>query len=292
MTGDGATFVHTCRAPVPKLEDRTADQVGLAKQISLAGHPLLLYMKAMDATGSHEANRRYYDAFSKGYERLRGLNDPGGYHELLDELESTYVQRFGAGKDILEVGCGTGLVLARLSQFARTAKGIDLSPGMLDLARAKGLDVIEGSALELPFRDDSFDVVCSFKVLPHIPQVDCTLAEMARVTRPGGYILAEFYNPYSLRGLLKRFGPKRPVAAHATEGDVFLRLDSPKQAKRLTPLRCTYIGGRGVRIFIPAGAVMRVPGVKNALRRLELRACDGALGRFGGFWIATYQKQS
>ena len=226
------------------------------------------------------------------YERLRGRNDPGGYHELLDELESAHVQRFGLGKDILEVGCGTGLVLARLSQFARTAKGIDLSPGMLELSRAKGLDVVEGSALELPFEGDSFDVTCSFKVLPRIPQIDRALGEMARVTRPGGYILAEFYNPHSLRGLLKRFGPKRPVATDTTESDVFLRLDSPAQARRLTPPGCTYVGGRGVRIFIPAGAVMRVPGVKHALRSLERRTCDSALGRFGGFWIATYQKQS
>lgn len=246
----------------------------------------------MDATGSDDANQRYYDAFSMGYERNRGDNDPGGYHELVDELESQYVARFGTGKDVLEVGCGTGLVLARLSQFARTAKGIDLSPGMLELAHARGLDVLEGSALDLPFEDNTFDVTCSFKVLSHIPQIERALSEMARVTRPDGYILAEFYNPQSPRGLLKRFGPKLRVAEGTTEGDVYLRFDSPAQAKRMTPAACTFIGSRGIRIFIPAAAVMRLPGMRQTLRVLERGACDSVLRRFGGFWVATYQKRT
>ena len=46
---------------------------------------------AMDASGSHGANRAYYDAFSERYEERRGRNDPGGYHELLDALESDFV---------------------------------------------------------------------------------------------------------------------------------------------------------------------------------------------------------
>ena len=177
----------------------------------------------MDATGKEHANRAYYDAFSKGYEAHRGNNDPGGYHELLDELESEFVRRFGAQKDILEVGCGTGLVLQRLQAFARSARGVDLSPGMLEKARNRGLDVCEGSATALPFPDESVDVACSFKVLAHVPQVALALQEMARVTRPGGTIIAEFYNPLSVRGLVKRFGPAGAVAAGTHEKQVFTR---------------------------------------------------------------------
>src|ERR1700742_2246817 len=102
----------------------------------------------MDGPGSQESNRAYYAAFSRNYEARRGKNDPGGYHELLDELEAGFVRRFGAGLDVLEVGCGTGLVLERIQRFARSARGVDLSPGMLSLARARGLDVQEGSATE------------------------------------------------------------------------------------------------------------------------------------------------
>src|SRR5512142_1404585 len=155
----------------------------------------------MDPSGSHQANREYYDSFSERYEAHRGTNDPGGYHELLDHLEAEFVERFGRDRDVLEVGCGTGLILSRIATFTRSARGVDLSPGMLEKARARGLDVLEGSATELPFPDEQFDVTCSFKVLAHVPDISRALAEMARVTRPHGTIVAEFYNPHSIRGL-------------------------------------------------------------------------------------------
>ena len=143
-------------------------------------------------SGDPDSNRAYYDAFAARYEDHRGERDPGGYHDLLDELEADFVERFGGGREVLEVGCGTGLVLARIAGFARRAQGIDLSPGMLEKARARGLDVVEGSATALPFPDASFDVTCAFKVLAHIPDIERALSEMARVTRPRGTIIAEF----------------------------------------------------------------------------------------------------
>ncbi|MSP25143.1 MAG: class I SAM-dependent methyltransferase, partial [Myxococcales bacterium] len=147
--------------------------------------------------------RRYYDEFAERYERRRGGAVTGGYHDLIDDLEIEFLERFAAGKDVLEVGCGTGLLLERIAGFARTARGVDLSPGMLTRARDRGLDVLEGNATTLPFPDETFDVACSFKVLAHVQEIRAALAEMARVTRPAGVIVAEFYNPHSLRALAK-----------------------------------------------------------------------------------------
>jgi ubiquinone/menaquinone biosynthesis C-methylase UbiE len=245
----------------------------------------------MDATGSHESNRAYYDAFSEGYEARRGRNDPGGYHELLDELEADFVERFGAGADVLEVGCGTGLVLSRIKKFAATAKGIDLSPGMLEKARERGLDVVEGSATALPFADESFDVTCSFKVLAHIPEIDRALSEMARVTRRGGTIVAEFYNPYCLRGLIKRYGPAGRIAHKADESHVFTRYDSPFSIGNMLPAGCEVIDSRGIRIATPTAHLMRVPLLRAVLRQAEKRLCDSPLRVFGGFWIAAIRKR-
>lgn len=245
----------------------------------------------MDASGKEDANRAYYDAFSSRYEAHRGGNDAGGYHDLLDELESDFVRRFAEGKEVLEVGCGTGLVLERIGRFAATAKGVDLSLGMLEKARARGLDVRSGSATALPFDDESFDVTCSFKVLAHVPEVDVALREMARVTRSGGTILAEFYNPFSLRGLVKRLGPAGKVAAKTHERQVFTRYDSPWRVRKLIPPGCKLVASRGIRIVTPSALFMRIPGLGPLLHRAEWALCDSALAVFGGFFIAAMKKE-
>ena len=245
----------------------------------------------MDASGSHDSNRSYYDAFSENYEAHRGENDPGGYHELLDELETEFVRRYGAGRDVLEVGCGTGLVLRRIREFAKLARGVDLSPGMLEKARERGLDVVLGSATELPFADESFDVTCSFKVLAHVPEIERALSEMVRVTRRGGTVLAEFYNPYSIRGILKRFGPAGQIAQGAHEKHVYTRFDSPFALEKLLPSGTRIVDARGVRIATPTARVMRVPQLRRLFRSAEQALCDSPLRVFGGFYIAAILRE-
>jgi ubiquinone/menaquinone biosynthesis C-methylase UbiE len=244
----------------------------------------------MDASGSHSSNRAYYDAFSERYEDRRGKNDPGGYHELLDALESDFVRRFAEGRDVLEVGCGTGLVLQRVAGFARSAKGVDLSPGMLDRARSRGLDVYEGSATSLPFPDASFDVACSFKVLAHVPEIERALSEMARVVRPGGVVIAEFYNAWSLRALLKRLLPPGAIAADAHERHVYTRYDSPTAVRRLLPHGLRVTAARGIRVVTPTAHLMRVPLLRALLRRSEWRLADSPLRVFAGFYIVAAEK--
>jgi ubiquinone/menaquinone biosynthesis C-methylase UbiE len=244
----------------------------------------------MDGSGTDDANRRYYDAFSVGYEDHRGRNDPGGYHELLDELEADFVRRYGTGRDVLEVGCGTGLVLERISRFARTACGVDLSPGMLEKARQRGLDVREGTATKLPFEDEAFDVTCSFKVLAHVPEIQAALIEMARVTRRGGVVVAEFYNPNSLRGLVKRLGPPGTVAQGTHERQVYTRFDSPSAVRRWMPASCRWLDARGVRIITPSALLLRVRWLRRIFRAAEWALCDSPLRAFGGFYVVAAQK--
>jgi ubiquinone/menaquinone biosynthesis C-methylase UbiE len=236
------------------------------------------------------ATRAYYDEFARGYERERRPNDPHGYHALLDELEIDLVARYGTNRDILECGCGTGLLLERFVTFAKSAKGIDLSPGMLEKAKERGLDATEGSVTALPFPDASFDVTCSFKVLAHVPQIGKALAEMARVTRPGGVILAEFYNPLSFRSLAKRALPAGKISEKRNESEVYTRFDAPWVIPRLLPPATKLEGARGVRIVTPVAAAMRVPLLGRALRALEVSLADGPMAMFGGFYIAIVRK--
>jgi len=135
-------------------------------------------------------------------------------------------------------------------------------------------------------------VTCSFKVLAHVPQIGKALAEMARVTRPGGVILAEFYNPISFRGLAKRALPAGKISDRRRESEVYTRFDPPWVIPRILPPGTKLEAARGVRIVTPVAAAMRVPVLGGALRRLEVALADGALARFGGFYIAVIRKSS
>jgi ubiquinone/menaquinone biosynthesis C-methylase UbiE len=244
----------------------------------------------MSNPGDLDQTRAYYDEFSTSYERHRRPNSQHGYHALVDDLEVELCERYGAGRDVLECGCGTGLILERIQRSARRAVGIDLSPGMLEKARSRGLDVHEGSVTALPFNDASFDLTCSFKVLAHVPDIGKALSEMARVTRSGGVILAEFYNPWSLRGLAKRFGPAGKISANTRESAVYTRFDAPSVLPKILPPGTRLEAARGIRIVTPFAGAMKIPGVAEMLRSAERRLCDGPVARFGGFYVAVIRK--
>jgi ubiquinone/menaquinone biosynthesis C-methylase UbiE len=233
-----------------------------------------------------DATRAYYDEFSRWYEKERGR----GYHALIDDLEVSVAEPYARGARVLEVGCGTGLILERIARVAERAVGIDLSPGMLEQARQRGLDVHEGMATALPFDDASFDLVYSFKVLAHVPEIEKALAEMVRVTRPGGTVLAEFYNPWSLRYLAKRLGPAGRISENTTEAAVYTRFDSPQRIREILPPSARLEGFRGVRVVTPTARLVSLPVVGRAVSLLEHALLDSPAARFGGFLIAVIKR--
>lgn len=94
-------------------------------------------------------------------------------------------------KRILEVGCGWG----ELAEWVGRETGadvvaVDLSPRMVELARERGVNVQVGDVQELPFADGEFDVAVAAWMLYHVPDLDRGIAELARVLRPGGRLVA------------------------------------------------------------------------------------------------------
>ncbi len=235
---------------------------------------------------SHSHPSDYYDGFAPTYDAPRGE----GYHAMIDDLETEIVIPFATGRDCLELGCGTGLILERIAKVARRAEGIDISPGMLAKAKDRGLSVQLGGVDALPYADASFDLVYSFKVLAHVEAIGKALAEAARVTRPGGHMVLEFYNPLSLRYLAKRaVGPGKIGASH-TEADMYTRWDPPWVIERLLPAGVQLQHFRGVRVLTPAAFAHRVPLAGAALRKLERAAVASPLRYFGGFLVAVLAK--
>jgi SAM-dependent methyltransferase len=232
-------------------------------------------------------SRAYYDDFSAGYERERHA----GYHAMLDELEVEAVAKYARHVHVLEVGCGTGLVLERLARIARSVKGLDLSPGMAEKARARGLDVVIGSATDIPFPDASFDLACSFKVLAHVPDLGRALHEMARVVRPGGHVAFELYNPWSLRYLAKRLAGPRAISAERDEADVYTRWDPPTVLPRVLPPSLELVETRGIRVITPAAFVHRIPALGEGVRACERVLAASPLRHFGGFIVGIARKR-
>jgi len=233
------------------------------------------------------STQTYYDRFSTSYEDHRHA----GYHRMIDELELGLIRKYGAGRDVFEAGCGTGLLLKEAAAVARSAVGLDLSRGMLGPARARGLKVVQGSVTHVPLPSQSFDLVYSMKVLAHIPPIGDALAELARLLRPGGHLLAEFYNPWSLRYLAKRLGGPARIADGTTDHDVFTRYDTLEQARSYLPPGMTVVGVRGVRVVTPTSKLWAVPGLGGLVERVERLACDlPGLRRLGGFMIVVARK--
>nr|HEX4317668.1 class I SAM-dependent methyltransferase [Kofleriaceae bacterium] len=232
-------------------------------------------------------NRSYYDDFAGWYERERHLP----YHRMLDDLEVGLVERYAAGKDVLEVGCGTGLILGRVARFARHAAGIDLSGGMLEQAAARGLAVAQASATQLPVATASIDVAYSFKVLAHVPDIAGAMREMARVVRPGGWVLAEFYNARSLRRLVKAVKPPSAVSATTNDEHVYTRYDDHAAIRGYLPPELEWADTRGIRVITPTAKVHQVPVVGAALRWAEERLADLPGARdVGGFLVACCRR--
>ena len=97
------------------------------------------------------------------------------------------------GRDVLDVGCNTGYGTVRFAPVAGRVVGVDVSPRAIDAARQRSLDgrpeFVLTSGFELPFPDDSFDLVTSFQVLEHVPDPLAYLREIERVARPGGTVI-------------------------------------------------------------------------------------------------------
>ncbi len=243
-------------------------------------------MSLSDAPRDEAENRRYYDTFAEVYERHRH----DGYHRWLDTRTVAMLTPAVTGRRALEVGCGTGLILREVAAIAEHAVGLDLSHGMLRAARERGLDVVQGSATQLPFADGSFDVTYSFKVLAHVPDLGTALREMVRVTAPGGQLFVELYNTESLRYLVRRFRPAGSVGQNTDEKDVFTRFYRRSEIEALLPADVTVERIEGLRVATLAPQAFRLPGVGPLWAQFEDALSRSPLRRFGGFLILVLRK--
>jgi SAM-dependent methyltransferase len=211
----------------------------------------------------HDATQAdHFDEVAHAYED----SIPGHVMAHLTRRRVELARSLAPSGRVLDVGCGTGTLLdAMPAGYEKT--GVDVSEQMLVTARDRGLQVQVASADELPFDDGSFDLVMTFAVLHHLVERDKVrraVAEMCRVTAPGGAILVWDHN---------RLNPYWPL--------LMARLPQDRGDERLVPARVVLEGARSagmqdVRLrrwtftpdFTPPRALPRIAAIERGLERI------------------------
>lgn len=160
--------------------------------------------------------QEFWDAASCGEVYASGATDRDRYESQAQARYSLepYIADFakfatGRGRDVLEVGVGMGADHAEWARHVpRTLTGIDLTPRAVSHTKAR-LSILDrtsrllvGDAENLPFSDESFDLVYSWGVLHHSPDTARAIREVHRVLRPGGQARIMIYHSRSIVGAL------------------------------------------------------------------------------------------
>ncbi len=185
---------------------------------------------------SHVNNEYYTDErrASEAYFREIEVRRYSYHYHLLD----LFAGLDGGHRKLLEVGCGIGVDSIQLAKRGFQVTAVDLTENALQVAkefaahRGVAIDFRLGNAERLDFPDQTFDVVYSFGVLHHTPDIEKSVSEVRRVLRPGGTAYVMLYHRDSLVNLVHRL--------------LRLPYESPRDRKDHCPVVYTF-SRRGVR---------------------------------------------
>ena len=163
-----------------------------------------------------------------------------------------------SGLRVLEVACGRGGFVTELAGAAARVTGCDFSFSALCVARRKIAEassdspvaLVHGDVRQLPFADDSFDVIVSCETIEHVPDVRMAILEMHRVTRPGGKLFLTTPNYLNLTGLYELYARAR----RRKRND-----DQPFDRRQCFPQIRRWIRGAGWKILGTDGTVHQFP---------------------------------
>ena len=138
-----------------------------------------------------------------GYARWAPVYDAPGNPliELEQPAAREILRAWPPGWRVLDAACGTGRHTLHLAGLGQAVAGVDQSREMLDAARSKAvadgsaIPFALGSTIALPFPTDAYDAAVCSLLFDHLPTIDPTVAELARVVRPGGRLLISNIHP-------------------------------------------------------------------------------------------------
>lgn len=149
---------------------------------------------------AEEGSWAFYRNIDRKFLKWIPFMQQGGYPFL-----TRYVDMHGLkGKKVLDIACGTGVLTEQFCRMGADVTAIDVTPKAVELTTKRlslyGLtaDVVEGDAQKMPFDDNTFDFVCAWGCLMHMPETEQAIAEIYRVLKPGGKMLAMMYHRNSV----------------------------------------------------------------------------------------------
>jgi SAM-dependent methyltransferase len=176
-----------------------------------------------------------HDAFADDFERFFTAYDAWRYRQEA-HIPSCLDRVDWRDRKVLEIGLGQGTESEQIIRRGGRWSGLDLTQESVDRVRARLAirslpcdDLLRGSALDIPWPDATFDIVFSHGVLHHIPDIRSAQAEIHRVLKPGGTLVAMLYSRASLNYQLSIRVVRRAAlaAAYPLRHSRFLRTASP-----------------------------------------------------------------
>ena len=224
---------------------------------------------------------RYSSAFTYARSRLH------------PRLES-YLRAVPPGSRILDVGCGAGEQIKMYRDLGLEAVGVEPAPHMREVAQRSnpGVSILQGTVLDIPLPDQSFDVVVAIEVLRYLDPADWNRAfsEILRVLRPGGRLLVTMRNRYALDGFffydrLRKF----VLGALGREPRVYHEFTTPVQVQR----KLSAAGAQNVtcfgNLFAPLILAYKISPAWAGRMARSLETLDDALS--GQDWYAPFAVQ-
>lgn len=214
----------------------------------------------MDGTQDKNKEIAFFDAHAASDEY--DVFAPQANEKLIDAF--VRLSGLGAGACVADLGCGSGVFTELLRRRGYSAVGIDISPKLVAVGRAKypGLELLEGDAENLPFAAGSLDGVLLSGLVHHFPDPRRLAAEVSRVLKPGGRFVAfdpNRTNPfmwlyrdrsspfYSSVGVTEN---ERPVLAHQVRS-IFSSEGFQVQTDYVAGLAYRYVASSRTRMLLP-----------------------------------------
>ena len=205
---------------------------------------LCIVNRALDATQARLAARRASERVNFQNMELRGVSEEvyrqqfgirsKNWHDSADwitdeELLSHHVEHLDVPEDaqMLDVCCGSGVVGASFKNKVGKISGLDLTPQMIDLAKTRLDEVHKGTVYDIPFKENSFDVVVTREVLHLLPNPEKPVSEIFRVLKPGGQFIVGQILPFGAEDgpwMYRIFKKKQPLIFNMFQEEDFRQM--------------------------------------------------------------------